>query len=188
MTSQEATAAVIDALEEMGIPYMLVGSLSSNFYAIPRATQDADFVVQLKHVDISSLAERLGPGFRLNRQMSFETVTATTRFILHLTDSAFTIELFLLSDDEHDRERFARRRYERIMDRTVAIPTAEDVIVTKLRWSRAGRRTKDVEDVRNVIAVQGDRLDWNYVSSWCDRHGTRELLDDIRRNVSSMGV
>ena len=188
MTSQEATAAVIDALEEMRIPYMLVGSLSSNFYAIPRATQDADFVVQVKPTEISSLAERLGPRFRLDRQMSFETVTATTRFILHLTDTAFTIELFLLSDDEHDRERFARRRREQIMDRTVAIPTAEDVIVTKLRWSRAGRRTKDVEDVRNVVAVQGDRIDWTYVNSWCDKHGTSELLDDIRRSVSSMGV
>lgn len=120
--------------------------------------------------------------------MSFETVTATTRFILHLTDTAFTIELFLLSDDEHDRERFARRRREQIMDRTVAIPTAEDVIVTKLRWSRAGRRTKDVEDVRNVVAVQGDRIDWTYVNSWCDKHGTSDLLDDIRRSVSSMGV
>jgi hypothetical protein len=187
MTPQEATTAVIDALEALRIPYMLVGSLSCNYYAIPRATQDADFVVQLESGAISSLASRLGPGFQLDRQMSFETVTATKRYVLRLADGAFVIELFLLSDDEHDQERFARRRRERILDREVAIPSAEDVIVTKLRWSRQGHRTKDLDDARNVVALQADRIDWEYVTGWCDRHGTRELLDRVRRSCSAEG-
>jgi hypothetical protein len=185
MTPEEATAAVIDALDALRIPYMLVGSLSCNYYAIPRATQDADFVVQLESEAITSLARRLGPGFQLDRQMSFETVTATRRYVLHLIDGAFVVELFLLSDDAHDQERFARRRRGRILDRDVPIPTAEDVVVTKLRWSHAGGRTKDLDDVRNVIAVQGDRIDWDYVTSWCDRHGTRELLDRVRQSLPS---
>lgn len=45
MNSLEATAAVIDALEELRIPYMLVGAFSSNAYSIARSTKDADFVV-----------------------------------------------------------------------------------------------------------------------------------------------
>ena len=42
--SDEATAAVIDALNALAVPYLLVGSFASNFYGIPRSTQDADFV------------------------------------------------------------------------------------------------------------------------------------------------
>jgi hypothetical protein len=141
MTSEEATTAVIDAIEALGIPYMLVGSLSCNYYAIPRSTQDADFVVHLEPGCISSLAKHLGPMFQFDPQMSFETVTATSRFVLRVADSPFVVEFFLLSDDSHDQQRFARRRHERILDRSVAIPTVGDVIVTKLRWSRAGRRT-----------------------------------------------
>jgi hypothetical protein len=186
VTPEEATSAVIDALNSLDIPYMLVGSLSSNFYAIPRATQDADFVVQSEPGAISAIVQRLGPGFRLDPQMSFEAVTATSRFVLHLTDGLFSVELFLLSDDAHDQTRFARRRSERILDRDSYLPTAEDVIITKLRWSRAGRRTKDIDDVSNVIAVQGDQIDWDYVNSWCDRHGTRKLLDEIRQSVSDV--
>lgn len=64
-------------------------------------------------------------------------------------------------------------------DRQVFFPTAEDVIIWKLRW----RRTKDREDVRGVIGVQGDKLDWPYIKRWCDRHGTRALLEEIRRTV-----
>ena len=41
MNSLEATAAVIDALEQAGIPYLLVGGFSSNAYGIARATKDA---------------------------------------------------------------------------------------------------------------------------------------------------
>ena len=177
MTPAEATAAVIDALDALQIPYMLVGSLSCNYYAVPRSTQDADFVVQLDSGAISSLAKHLGPRFQLDRQMSFETVTATSRYILRSTEDAFVVELFLLSDDAHDQQRFARRQRGRILERDVAIPTAEDVIITKLRWSHAGGRRKDIEDAENVIAIQAERIDWDYVTSWCDRHGTRALLD-----------
>jgi len=180
VNSDEATVAVVDALDALRIPYMVVGSFSSNFYGIPRATQDADFVVQLEAGALSALMERVGPSFRLDPQMSFETVTATRRYRLQLADDPFSVELFLLSDDAHDLERFARRRQVRILNRDVFIPTAEDVIVMKLRWSHGGRRAKDLDDARNVVAVQGDRIDWDYVTSWCDRHGTRELLESVR--------
>lgn len=180
MNSDEATVAVIDALDALQIPYMMVGSFSTNFYGIPRATHDADVVVQLEPGALSALASRLCPLFRLDPQMTFETVTATRRYVLHLVDNPFSVELFLLSDDAHDLQRFARRRRERVADREVFLPTMEDVIVMKLRWSHSGRRTKDLDDVRNVIAVQGDRVDWVYVNSWCDRHGTRELLETVR--------
>ena len=35
---------VADALSAAGIPYLLAGSFSSNYYGIPRSTKDADFV------------------------------------------------------------------------------------------------------------------------------------------------
>lgn len=36
--------AVVNALHAVNIPHMLVGSLSSNAYGIPRSTKDADVV------------------------------------------------------------------------------------------------------------------------------------------------
>jgi hypothetical protein len=179
MSGVEATLQVVDALEALGIPYMLVGSYASNFYGVARATQDADLVLQLGSVPLSAVMARLGSGFRLDPQMSFETVTMTTRHVINVPDSSFKIELFHLSEDDHDQERFRRRIKVSYLNREIALPTADDVIVIKLRWMRS----KDAADVRNVIAVQGDRIDWGYVHSWCDRHGTRARLDDIRRTL-----
>ena len=183
MTSDEATLAVIDALEGLGIPYMVVGSLSSNYYGVPRSTKDADFVVELAGQSPRDIADRLGPQFRLDPQMTFETVTMTTRYILDVVPLPFRVELFRLSDDAHDQERFRRRRRVSLLGREVNIPTAEDVVVTKLRWAAGRKPTKDVEDVRNVIAVQGNALDDGYIHGWCGRHGTRALLDEIRASI-----
>jgi predicted nucleotidyltransferase len=179
MTPEEATLAVFDALASLGIPFMVVGSLSSNVYGIPRSTKDADFVVELGGRSVVDVARRLGPEFKLDRQMSFETVTGTLRYELEVVGQAFKIEIFQVSEDAHDRERFGRRVRAEVFGREPWVPTAEDVIVTKIRWARS----KDKDDVRDVIAVQGDRIDWDYVYSWADRHGTRGLLDEIRGSI-----
>src|SRR5437762_1293825 len=132
MTGNQAALAVAEALESSGIPYMLVWSYSSNFYGVDRATQDADFVIELGQGEIGDLARRLVPSIRIDRQMSFETVTMTRRFVAEVVGTTFKIELFLLNDDPHNQERFRRRRQVILLGRQVWIPTVEDVIVTKL--------------------------------------------------------
>lgn len=185
MNGVEATAAVIDALESLAIPYMLVGSFSSNYYGIPRSTEDADFVIELKDTPVKTIVGALGSQFKWDPQIAFETITGTTRNVVELLDGDFRVELYRLSADPHDQERFRRRRRITLaaVHRDAYLPTAEDVILTKLRWSQHGQRSKDREDVRDVIAVQGDRIDWNYVHPWCEQHGTRQILDEIRQSI-----
>jgi len=183
VTSDEAVSAVIDALNAGPIPHMLVGSLATNLYGEPRSTKDADFVIQHAGQSLMDLVGKLGPAFRFDPQQSFETVTGTLRYVLKLADIPFSVELFLLSSDTHDQERFARRQPTLLGDRKTFVATLEDTIVTKLRWCLRGNRGKDKDDVRNVLAVQGDGIDWPYVYAWCDRHGTRALLDEIRRSI-----
>lgn len=183
MTAEQAIIAMIQALNDLALPYVLVGSLSSNFHGIPRSTQDADVVLHLGDASISAIADRLGPSFRLDPQMSFEIVTGTKCFVVNLVDNHFSFELFLLSDDPHDQERFRRRCRVRLFGQETFLPTPEDVIITKLRWSFHTERTKDIEDVRHVIAIQKDRLDWDYVTRWCDLHGTRTLLESVRNSI-----
>ena len=55
MNGNEAVLRAIEALEDCGIPYMLVGSYSTNAYGIPRSTQDADFVIELGETSIGDL-------------------------------------------------------------------------------------------------------------------------------------
>ena len=73
---------------------------------------------------------------------------------------------------------------DQLVGREIQVPTVEDVIVTKLRWAQIAKRDKDRDDVRNIIAVQGDEaLEWDYIHLWCETHGTRALLDEIRASI-----
>ena len=183
MMSNEVTIKVIEALDACGIAYMLVGSYSSNAYGIPRSTQDADFVIVLGDASIVELARRLAPLIRIDPQMSFETVTMTRRYVAEVVGTPFKVEFFLLDNAPHNQERFRRRRQIRLWDHQVWLPTVEDVIITKLHWVLLANRSKDRDDVRDVIAIQGDHIDWDYVHGWCEHHGTRALLDEIRRSI-----
>ncbi|MFO0808826.1 MAG: hypothetical protein U0746_09405 [Gemmataceae bacterium] len=105
----------------------------------------------------------------------------TMRHIIDVPEVPFRIELFQLSEDAHDQERFRRRKRVPFGTGSANVAPAEDVIVTKLNWFARQKRTRD--DVRDVLAVQGDALDFDYIYSWCDRRGTRAMLDEIRATV-----
>jgi hypothetical protein len=186
VTPDEAVIAVVDALDIAGIPYMIVGSLASNFHGVPRSTRDADFVVELGPGDLERLASTLPASLTLRGQGAFEAVTGTTRYLVELADSPFVCELFIRSDDSHDRERFDRRQRVTALGRIVSLASAEDMVVTKLRWALDADRAKDGDDIRNMLAVRGPDLDWEYLHRWAAAHGTSRLLEQIRASIPLM--
>jgi len=178
-TIDDVTLRVIDALNGCGVAYMLVGSFSTNVYGIPRSTKDADFVLQL-HGDIpAGFYEKLGQGFEIDPQLRFETNTGTCKQEMRFADTPFTVELFRLSGDAFDQERFRRRCMVRLFGRETFVPTAEDVVIMKLRWFRE----KDRPDIKNVLTVQSGKLDWPHIEHWCREHGTLARLEAIRSTV-----
>jgi predicted nucleotidyltransferase len=179
LSGNEALLLVIEAIDALEIDYVLVGSYASNTYGSFRAGGDAELVVDLAHTSTSEVFRRLRPAVRFDRPMTLEAVSTPQRYVAPVEGTPFQIELFPFSADPHDRERFRRRRAIETKGRRVYLLTVEDVIVTKLRWARP----KDRDDVCDVIAVQGDAIDWEYVYTWAGRHGTRALVDEIRASI-----
>lgn len=176
--SDHATRRAIEALNRLEVPYMIVGSFSSNVYGTPRSTKDADFVLETEE-KIDAIGAALAPTFVREAQIGFETKFMTTKYVFRHNETNFTLEFFILSKDPHDQERFARRRVAQYGSEPLYVPAPEDVVIQKLRW----RREKDLSDVRDVLEVSGEGLDWGYIHTWCERHGTRDLLDELRREA-----
>jgi hypothetical protein len=179
MPAPSITSRVVAALNQAGLPHMLVGAFARNYYAEPRSTKDADLVLGVGVGSLRAVMDALGPEFRLEEQMAFETNTGTLKNVIHHPNSGFTVELFYLSQDAHDQERFKRRRPTTYEGQPTFVLTAEDYIVTKLRWPRP----KDFADARDVIAMQGDELDWAYIHHWTDLHGSRDKLASARASI-----
>jgi hypothetical protein len=56
-------------------------------------------------------------------------------------------------------------------------------VITKLRWSKGGNRSKDVTDVEQILAVRSTELDLPYIRHWCDQHATRDLFERLLQAV-----
>ena len=184
MNLYELAAEVVAGLEAEGIPYMVVGALSSGVFGIPRSTKDVDIVLQLTtRESLNRLEVRLRGVVDFDPQVTFETLTGSLRHILtSKTRPPFIVELFELGTDPFVLERFSRRRTEWSgqLNRQIFLPTAEDVVVQKLRWGRP----KDIEDARDVLAVQSPvNLDMEYINRWCGAHGTMERLNTLLKEI-----
>jgi hypothetical protein len=52
---------ILQTLEEIGAPYMVIGGFAATMYGITRTTYDIDIVVDLKEPDIQALAAAYPP-------------------------------------------------------------------------------------------------------------------------------
>ena len=87
------------------------------------------------------------------------------------------VELFELFDDPFVIAQFDRRRQFRSpqLMKEIWVPSAEDVVVQKLRWARP----KGLQDALDVLAVQGtENLDLDYIRGWCEKHSSTGHLDE----------
>ena len=184
MKVEDLAALAISACEKEGIAYMVTGAFACGYCGIPRSTKDVDLVLGVEdRSGIERVIARLAPDVEFRGQVQFDTLTWGRRHIGQAKDCpALQVELFELFDDPFVRTQFDRRvaRYSEQLGCHTWLPTPEDVVVQKLRWGR----NKDLDDARDVLAVQGpETLDMEYISRWCDMHGTssrlREALDAI---------
>jgi len=174
MNTPDSVSEVLKALNDLDIPYMVVGSLSSNVYGIPRSTVDADFVIETDD-RIDAIRDAIAKHFKPEPQLGFETIGMTTKHLFYNRDSSFRVELFVLSEDEYARVRFARRVCIDAAGVPMFLPTPEDVVIQKLRWGRL----KDLADAVDVVKTQHDKLDWPYIRRWCETHGSTARLDAV---------
>ena len=177
MKLEEFAAFIVRAAEEAGTSFMLVGALAAGAYGVARSTRDVDLLVAVHDGGgLAALTSRLESLVDFDPQVVFDTLTWGRRHVgVSRSRPPYKVELFELFDDPFVQSEFARRRLINVplLRLTTWIPTAEDVLVQKLRWGRS----KDLDDARDVLAVQGtETLDMGYVERWCATHGTTERL------------
>ena len=59
---EEALHAVAEALDALGVPYMVTGSVAASYHGRPRATHDTDVVIDPTPSQLDELVRRLSEG------------------------------------------------------------------------------------------------------------------------------
>lgn len=181
---------VIERLEHCGIPYMVAGSVAANSYMTPRATNDVDIVIKIGEDDIDKLIAAFGEDFYINsREAIQDSLKRSYPFNAIYLATAAKVDFVPLKPEPFSQTEFSRRHLIVVRDENVWFVTAEDYIISKLRTYATTKSDFQLADLRNVLGMQMERLDWNYVWAWSERFSLRSeleiIINDIRRRHAS---
>jgi hypothetical protein len=184
-TERDALFQVLDALEALQIPYMVVGSFASTFWGRPRMTHDADLVVEITSEKVAELARLLAPHFYAPQFAIADAIRKHGQFnAIHL-DVAFKVDLWVLKDSPYDAVSFQRRLLGVMFDREVWVSSPEDVILSKLLWYRAAPALeRQYQDVIEVYEIQEPYLEQEYLERWASELGIADLLERVKQEAA----
>ena len=173
MSQQELVRKIIQILENIGIQYMVTGSVVSSLQGEPRSTHDTDIIISLHEPDIKKLVKVLPQtDFYLDESSILESISTIGMFNLIDVKEGSKIDFWVLTDEPFDRSRFSRRHTEEFMGIKMWVSSPEDTILAKLRWAKlSGGSEKQFIDALRVYEVQFEKLDMDYLEIWVKKLG-----------------
>lgn len=177
---------LMEALARLNIPFFVGGSLASSFHGVIRATRDIDLVADIRADHVAPLAKALGADFYADAVMMTDALRAGRAFNLIHYSSSYKFDIFPLSTDPFQQAQFERRKMVTALllgPDPVEFPvaTAEDTVLAKLAWFKAGGEVSDHQwkDVLGIVRVQKDKLDVAYMRQWAKHLGVGNLLEGL---------
>jgi len=159
------------------------GAIARNFHALPRLTKDIDVLVLVSQLQIPALVQELidagtsalvvdeETGLEAPLPLDLRRVLDDLRGrgrMTRLLCFGVRVELFA-PWHPFDHEVLDRARLRELDGHGIRVHTPEDIIVYKMVFGR----TKDIEDIKAILAAQAGKLDVDRI-----RSGASQLLDD----------
>lgn len=181
-TEEEVLGRVVHMLEGLVIPYMVTGSIAASYHGRPRATHDADVVIDPTPAQLDALLSELAAsGFYADTDGAREALRHRRQFNVIEMGRATKVDLIVRRARPYSVEEFSRRlRLDLSFARAVSTVTAEDSILSKLEWARmSGDSERQLRDAAGVAELN-PTLDRDYVHRWAEHLGVADLWERIQ--------
>jgi hypothetical protein len=173
-------------LDSLAIPYMIGGSLASSVHGIYRSTNDIDIVAAVREKHVVPLVTDLAKEFYADLETVQQALRLGRPFNLIHYASGYKFDIFPAAGNPYFEKQLERSTSQEVSlgdgeSMRCSIATAEDTILAKLVWYRAGGEQSERQwnDVRGVCSTQGDRLDGTYLRQWARDLGVEDLLERL---------
>ena len=171
-----------DILEQLDIAYAIGGSMASSIYGTVRFTQDAGITVEPFDNLADKLLELLTPEYYISGDAVRQALSEHGCFnVIHLA-SAFKIDVFIRKNSAFEKQLMDRRKKLKLSDsleKSFSVVSPEDIILLKLQWYRDGGCSSEQQwnDALGVLAIQAEKLDFEYLNNWANKLEISELLE-----------
>ncbi len=179
---------VTATLEQQNISYVLVGSFASSIHGMYRSTADIDILADIHTEQVHPLFDVLQNSFYVDEHAMRDAVAQGRSFNAIHFDSVFKVDIFIATTNEFALTQLNRRQLRKISpekDEALYVATAEDTVLAKLRWYRAGHETSTTQwnDVLGVLGASGSSLDLEYLHTWASKLEIEDLLQKALADV-----
>lgn len=180
MTSQEDfLKKLIKVLGDCSIPYMISGSFGSSYHGQPRATKDIDIVIAPTEKLLLEFVESLGEDYYVSLEAVRDAFATNSMFNIIDSLSGWKADFILRKARAFSRQEFERKSIAEIGGLDVWMTSPEDIILSKLEWSKDSQSEQQFGDALGVAVVQWDRLDVDYLRKWAKELQVRESLEQL---------
>ena len=157
MTAVSFYVQVVKALDEIGVPYMIVGAFGGYPFGITRVTFDIDILVDLREQDFEKLSQKFPlPRYYADPEMMRISVQMGIMFNIIDTNEGIKADLVPLKREPDYQLAFDRRVRREFVDPTgnsfsawVAQPS--DIVIGKLWAWDEGRSDKHPKDIYSML-------------------------------------
>ena len=184
MSQSDSLPRVLAALDALEVAYLVSGSIASSLHGVSRTTFDVDLLVGLPARHVVDFVAALGSGFYADELEIKRSVEAGRSFNVISTADVLKFDFFPATSP-YDRSQLERRQLRNAelfgSKLEVAVASAEDTILNKLRWYRLGGHVSERQwsDLLGILDVRAAKLDRLYLTTWAPQLGVADLLDRL---------
>ena len=177
---------LLDALENAGIAYMLSGSLGSSFHGRPRATNDVDIVIAPSQTQLATFLKSLGKQYYVSADAARDAFEHNAMFNVIDVEGGWKADFVIRKNRPFSLAEFDRRHRASVMGIDVWLVSAEDVILSKLEWSKGNAGGNQFRDALGVVVAQRGHLDHDYLNKWAKNLQLTGLLEELLKEADKL--
>lgn len=165
-------------LSDLGLRFMVSGSLAAIYYGEPRMTNHVDIVLVLPEKDLRSFVAAFPPEEFYCPPLDILRIEQAREERGHINlihhESGFKADLYFAQRDDLHRWGLDHLRAVEFGDDTIPLAPPEYVIIRKLQFYREGRSEKHLRDIQRMLLGLGDAWDRQVLTAYIARFGLEE--------------
>jgi len=180
MAPEELLKKIAKILEELEIPYAVTGGFAISVWGKPRYTADIDIIVELFEKNVKPLAKKLleiEKEVYVDEDMIKEALIHKSEFNFIEPEFGLKVDFFVKDNSPYNKLKIQRRMKQDIFGQDVFFVSPEDLILSKLLWSKESESFKQQADIKTILQNNKLKLDFEYLRDWAEKHETLETLE-----------
>jgi hypothetical protein len=177
----------VDALEQLNVPYAIIGSFASGVWGESRFTQDIDILVGLPADRVNHLCQAFpSSDFFVSADAAQVAVESHGQFNVIHPASGNKIDFMIAGQNAWtSRELLRKKNIELFPGRLAAVASPDDVILGKLIYFREGGSDKHLRDIAGILKISNQLIDLEYIAKTAADLGVDHIWQAITSRMAN---